>query len=92
MARRRSEEDSYRADAFYEAWRMGVDPDRISYDAVSDAYHDGRDADACARDIQRRDMERRQQQEEEDARYFEEMEAAQREYESKGEVDTKEIP
>lgn len=87
MSRRRNEEDEYRSDAFYEAWRMGVNPDRISYDAVSDAYHEGRDAAACARDIQRRDADRRYQQEMEDARYFEEMQAAQWEYEAQAEAE-----
>lgn len=64
----------YYYDAIYEAWRNGVNPDRVNYDRVEQDYYDGRDPDAEARRLQRMDHERLCQREQE------EMEQAQREY------------
>jgi hypothetical protein len=69
--------DDYVGDVFYEAWRRGMNPDKISYDNIECARWDGLSAEECVSREQRRQEELRQRQREEreaEEAYFRAME------------------
>ena len=47
--KRRKERRAYEADVYYEVWRAGGDPDRISDDRLDDARWDGVEPETAAR-------------------------------------------
>ena len=49
---RRDERRKYEGDAIYEAWRRGLDTDRIDYDEIGRAYDNDRPPESIANDIQ----------------------------------------
>lgn len=61
MSRRRSEQDEWNGDAFYEAWRRGVPEGRMDYDRMSDAFDNGQSPDGYVGEICRRIEESRQE-------------------------------
>ncbi len=65
MSDRRDEFEEYRGDAIYEAYRSGVNPDRLDDDRIRDAFEEGRPPESLGNDIRRRDRERREQRERE---------------------------
>ena len=62
-ARRRDEQREYHSDVFYEVWRAGGNPDRVSYERVDNAFYDGRHAEEAAGDEIRRQRQQREQAE-----------------------------
>ena len=66
-----NDEDDAFGEACYEAWRRGINPDRVSRDAIAAAYYGGCAGDSwedAARNVvdqlARRDRERREEMEE----------------------------
>lgn len=68
--------DDYRGDAFYEAWRRGVDVDRLDDDRIHDYYDEGSLPEQYPIDIKRRDECERERRELERAEmeYYRELE------------------
>ena len=62
MNRRDDEFDRFRGDAIYEAYRRGLDVDRVDYDRVEQDFYDGRSESAEAERLARWDEQRRQEQ------------------------------
>ena len=60
---RNDERKQYEGDVFYEAWRRGMDTDRINPDRVSDAYYDGKHYETFVSELQERNRRLREQRE-----------------------------
>lgn len=50
----REEQRRHEGDVAYEVWRRGGNPDRVDYERVTDAYHDGRTVEDVAQGELRR--------------------------------------
>lgn len=68
------EQDRFVGDAYYEAWRRGLDPDRVDWDRVCQDFYDGRESSAEADRLERLELLRRQEQQEREAQEQYEME------------------
>lgn len=64
--RERQERREYEGDAYYEAYRQGIHPDRVTYERVDEAYYAGRSPESVAGDIRRLDEQRRCEREQEE--------------------------
>ncbi len=82
---RRDEQREYEGDVFYEAYRRGINTDRIDYDRLEQAFDDGRSVSYIPNQIQQQDANRRYEQDMENARYEEDMRLAQEAYEQQAE-------
>ena len=85
--RRRQERREYEADAYYEAWRSGVDTDRVTYERMEDAYYDGLPPESVANQIRREDrlrQEMHEQQEMMEAEYHQQQEEHRHDVEDRG--------
>lgn len=69
----RDERKRYYSDVQYEAYRRGMNPDRINPDTCDQHYYEGDRPEAVVDSLQQRDQRRRVQQEYEEQMEYEEL-------------------
>lgn len=66
MASDRDEQERYFGDAVYEAYRRGLNTDRVDRDRVSDHFWNGDPPESVADELQQRDRRRQQERDEQE--------------------------